>query len=65
LECNEEKVRGADKAVREILYDEPKKMAEWEELEHILTFDESIPANRRAIAEARQQLEKMGPVSEV
>jgi tetratricopeptide (TPR) repeat protein len=33
--------------------------------EHILTFDESIPANRRAIAEARQQLEKMGPLSEV
>jgi tetratricopeptide (TPR) repeat protein len=33
--------------------------------EHILTFDESIPANRPAMAEARQQLEKMGPVSEV
>jgi predicted Zn-dependent protease len=33
--------------------------------EHILTFDESIPANRPAIADARQQLEKMGPVSEV
>ncbi len=33
--------------------------------EHILTFDESIPANRAAIADARQQLEKMGPVSEV
>ncbi|HEX3145813.1 MAG TPA: tetratricopeptide repeat protein [Pyrinomonadaceae bacterium] len=32
--------------------------------ERILTFDESIPANRAAIAEARQQLEKMGPVSE-
>jgi Tfp pilus assembly protein PilF len=32
--------------------------------EHILTFDESIPANRAAIAEARQQLDKMGPVSE-
>ena len=32
--------------------------------EHILTFDESIPANRPAIADARQQLEKMGPVSE-
>jgi len=32
--------------------------------ERILTFDESIPANRRAIAEARQQLEKLGPVSE-
>src|SRR5881394_85244 len=33
--------------------------------EHILTFDESIPANRPAIADARQQLDKMGPVSEV
>src|SRR6185369_8107623 len=33
--------------------------------EHILTFDESIPANRPAIAEARQELEKMGPVSQV
>ena len=32
LEGNEEKVRGADKAVREIFYDEPKKMAEWKEL---------------------------------
>jgi len=32
--------------------------------EHILTFDESIPANRAAITEARQQLEKMGPVSQ-
>ena len=30
--------------------------------EHILTFDESIPANRPAMAEAREQLEKMGPV---
>ena len=28
--------------------------------EHILTFDESIPANRPAMAEAREQLEKMG-----
>ena len=33
--------------------------------EHILTFDESIPANRPPIADARQQLEKMGPVSQV
>jgi superkiller protein 3 len=33
--------------------------------EHILTFDESIPANRRAIADAREELEKMGPVSPV
>jgi hypothetical protein len=32
LEGNEEKVREADKAVRGIFYDEPKKMAEWEEL---------------------------------
>lgn len=32
LEGNEEKVREADKSVREIYYDEPKKMAEWEEL---------------------------------
>jgi len=29
--------------------------------EHILTFDESIPANRAAIAEARQELEKLRP----
>ena len=36
--------------------------AAWEQL---LTFDESIPANRPPIAEARQQLEKMGPVSQV
>jgi len=33
--------------------------------EHILTFDESIPANARATADAREQLEKMGPVSQV
>ena len=32
IEGNEEKVREADKAVRGIFYDEPKKMAEWEEL---------------------------------
>ena len=32
LEGNEEKVREADKAVRGIFYDEPKKMAEWDEL---------------------------------
>ena len=32
LEGNEEKVRQADEAVRGIFYDEPKKMAEWEEL---------------------------------
>ena len=29
--------------------------------EHILSFDESIPANRAAIAEARQELEKLRP----
>jgi len=29
--------------------------------EHILTFDESIPANRAAIAEARRELEKLRP----
>ncbi len=33
--------------------------------EHILTFDESIPAHRPAMADARQQLEKMGPVSQI
>ncbi len=33
--------------------------------EQILAFDESIPANREAIEDARQQLEKMGPASEV
>lgn len=32
LEGDEEKVREADKSVREIYYDEPKKIAEWEEL---------------------------------
>jgi hypothetical protein len=32
LEGNEERVRQADKSVREIFDDEPKKMAEWEEL---------------------------------
>ncbi len=32
IEGNEEKVREADKAVRGIFEDEPKKMAEWEEL---------------------------------
>ena len=32
LEGNEEKVRQADEAVRGIFEDEPKKMAEWEEL---------------------------------
>ena len=32
LEGDEEKVRQADEAVREVFYDEPKKMAEWEEL---------------------------------
>jgi allantoicase len=32
LEGDEERVRQADKAVREIYYDEPKKLAEWEEL---------------------------------
>jgi len=32
IEGNEEKVRQADEAVRGIFYDEPKKMAEWEEL---------------------------------
>lgn len=32
LEGDEQKVRQADEAVREIYYDEPKKMAEWEEL---------------------------------
>jgi len=37
-----------------------EKRAAWE---HILTFDESIPANRPAIAEARERLEKMGPVT--
>ena len=29
--------------------------------EHLLTFDESIPAHARAIADARERLEKMGP----
>jgi tetratricopeptide (TPR) repeat protein len=33
--------------------------------EHILTFDEKIPANARAMADARERLEKMGPVSQV
>ena len=32
LEGNEEKVRQADEAVRGIFYDQPGKMAEWEEL---------------------------------
>ncbi len=32
LEGNEEKVRQADEAVRGIFEEEPKKMAEWEEL---------------------------------
>jgi hypothetical protein len=32
LEGNEEKVRQADKSVREIFDDEPKKLAEWDEL---------------------------------
>jgi hypothetical protein len=32
LEGDEERTRQADKAVREIYYDEPKKLAEWEEL---------------------------------
>src|SRR5881394_1398643 len=32
IEGNEEKVRQADEAVRGIFYDEPGKMAEWEEL---------------------------------
>jgi len=41
-------------------YGPADRRAAWE---HILTFDESIPANRAAIADARQQLEKMGPVS--
>jgi tetratricopeptide (TPR) repeat protein len=31
--------------------------------EHILTFDESIPANRPAMTEAREQLEKIGTLS--
>lgn len=38
--------------------DQAEVRAEWE---HILTFDESIPANARAMAEARERLEKMGP----
>jgi predicted Zn-dependent protease len=33
--------------------------------EYILTFDGSIPANARAMADARERLEKMGPVSQV
>ena len=32
IEGNEEKVRQADKAVRGVFYDEPGKMAQWEEL---------------------------------
>jgi hypothetical protein len=32
IEGNEEKVRQADEAVRGIFYDEPGKMAQWEEL---------------------------------
>ena len=32
IEGNEEKVREADKAVRGVFYDEPKKIAEWDEL---------------------------------
>jgi len=38
-------------------YERAEMRAAWE---HILTFDESIPANRAAIADARQELEKMG-----
>ena len=32
IEGNEEKVRKADETVRGVFYDEPGKMAEWEEL---------------------------------
>jgi predicted Zn-dependent protease len=39
-------------------YGRAEMRAAWE---HILTFDESIPANRAAIAEARQELEKLRP----
>jgi tetratricopeptide (TPR) repeat protein len=46
----------------ELGYGRAEMRAAWE---HILTFDESIPANARAMAYAREQLEKMGPVSRV
>ncbi|SRR6266849_6735162 len=43
-------------------YGRAEMRAAWE---HILTFDETIPANARAMADARERLEKMGPVSQV
>ena len=43
-------------------YGRAEMRAAWE---HILTFDESIPANARTMADARERLEKMGPVSQV
>lgn len=42
LEGDEEKVREADKSVREIYYDEPKKMAEWAKLMERYEFTDDI-----------------------
>lgn len=42
LEGDEEKVREADKSVREIYYDEPKKMAEWEKLMERYEFTDDV-----------------------
>ena len=50
------------RTIEEVGYGRADTRAAWEQ---ILTFDESIPANARAMTEARERLEKMGPVSQV